>query len=240
MNMFISFNCEVPEEQTSMQYFQIQLFQVTDQRSKSCRSWRKKSQHTLKSSSSSTDLQFRCTSTLTEEDRHTNSLLHCSDDILSIKLLLKTTKFWPMVDTWVTAPKKHLCGTKPQDWRQGYNCCHRNELGTLTQQRTAWFHPQNTQGMGHSSGRGQGQRYSHPCQGIILTPHPSYSKKKLQERSKELHTYLYFNTDFAVSAKLQMRQVGFKIRHFLSHMSLNTLHVPVLIPYHNTCIQWDK
>lgn len=78
-----------------MRYFQIQLSQAADQRNKSCRSWRKKSQHTLteKTSSSSTDLlQFRPTSTLTEEDKHTNILLHCSDDILSIKLLLEATK----------------------------------------------------------------------------------------------------------------------------------------------------
>lgn len=78
-----------------MQYFQIQLSQAADQRSKSCRSWRKKSQHTLteNTSSSSTDLlQFRPTSTLTEKDKHTNILPHCSDDILSIKLLLEATK----------------------------------------------------------------------------------------------------------------------------------------------------
>lgn len=238
MNTFISFNCQVPEEQTSMQYFQIQLSQATDQSIKSCRSWRKKSQHTLKRLPQA-PLIFCSTDLPAPSLRKTgiqNSLLHCSD-ILSIKLLLEVTKSELQ---WIheSLLKKHLCGTKP--WRQGYNCCDRNERATLTEQRTAWLHPQNTQSMGHSSGKGQGQRYSHPCHGIILTPHPSYSKKKLQKRSKELHAYLYFNTDFAVSAKLQMRQVGFKIRHFLSHMPLNTFHMPVLIPYHNTCIQSDK
>lgn len=53
---------------------------------------KEESTYTEKTSSSSTDLlQFRATSTLTEEDRHTHSLLQCSDNILSIKLLLEAT-----------------------------------------------------------------------------------------------------------------------------------------------------
>lgn len=98
---------------------------------------KEESTYTEKTSSSSTDLlQFRPTSTLAEEDRYTNSLLHCYDDIPSIKLLLEVTKSELQ---WIQESllKKHLCGTKLQDRRQGYNCCDRNELATLTEQRTA-------------------------------------------------------------------------------------------------------
>lgn len=54
---------------------------------------KEESTYTEKTSSGSIDLlQFRPNSTLSEEDRHTHSLLHCSDDILPIKLLLEATK----------------------------------------------------------------------------------------------------------------------------------------------------
>lgn len=153
MNTFISFNCEVPEKQTSIRWSPDTIISShsSDQRNFAEAGERKSQQHILKRLPQTplifrrVLLKFRPTSTLTEAGRHTNGLLYCSDDILSIKLWFEASKseLWWTLATESLLPKEHHCpwGTKLQDWRQGYNCSHRNELAALPKQTTAWFHP---------------------------------------------------------------------------------------------------